>query len=93
MIVICIDDNWYNKETVANCKEKNIPFGDWHPVKYSLYEVVSTFYKSYGSVQILFYELYEDPKRLNRTWKAENFREVEVEIKDIECEIVKEITV
>ena len=94
MIVVCINDNWFTPDTLEYCKDMGIPISDWHPVKGSLYEVLTAGKKlKIANGTYLFYELFEDPKHLCRTWRSDFFKEVEVEIEDIEYEILEEITV
>lgn len=88
MIVICIDDDWFDKNTTQYCKQVRVPIGDWWPVKGQLYEVIGERRMSWSDSP--FYELYEDPKRDYRTWNSKYFKEVEVDIQDIEYEEVLE---
>jgi hypothetical protein len=94
MIVICIkpfhDDCGHTRE---HCRINEVPYGDWFPQKDSLYEVVDV--QTPGCISYqgcnIFYSLFEDPQRGNRTWNASFFKEVEIETHDIECEVEESI--
>lgn len=87
MIVVCINDDWYHPDTKRFCREMKIPYGDWFPIKDQLYEVTSSEPKSWSPY--IFYGLHEDPKTLERSWCSTHFKEVDINIQDIEHEVVE----
>lgn len=80
MIVVCInEDNW------VNCRSQTRWTG-WKPLKDCLYEVIKEIHIN----NELYYLLRECPAP-DIVFYHKCFREVDIDIKDIECEIVEEV--
>ena len=81
MIVICITDVWY-------CNTTRTKWNNWAPIKDSLYEVIEEI-----SIDDRDYYLLRESPDPAYAFDKRFFREVDIDIKDIECEILEEATI